>query len=101
MSPAAILSWPHDRYLLRRLAFRQTRYTSTGTAPPDNLEKNLSGKSFHLRQDPRIFAGALFVAALSIITELLFALVQRLVVPKALRRVPLDVERTPMPPALS
>ena len=47
-------------------------------------------------QDPRIFAGALFVAVLSIITELSLALVQRLVVPRALRRV--RVERTPVPP---
>jgi osmoprotectant transport system permease protein len=37
------------------------------------------------RNDPRIFAGALFVALLSVITELSLALVQRLVVPKALR----------------
>jgi osmoprotectant transport system permease protein len=47
-------------------------------------------------QDPRIFAGALFVAVLSIITELSLALVQRRVVPRALRRV--RVERTPAPP---
>jgi osmoprotectant transport system permease protein len=48
-------------------------------------------------QDPRIFAGALFVAVLSIITELSLALVQRLVVPKALRRV--RVDRIPVPPS--
>jgi osmoprotectant transport system permease protein len=37
------------------------------------------------RTDPRIFVGALFVAALSVITELSLALVQRFVVPKPLR----------------
>ncbi len=48
-------------------------------------------------QDPRIFAGALFVAVLSVITELSLALVQRLVVPKALRRVKVQVDETPVP----
>jgi osmoprotectant transport system permease protein len=47
-------------------------------------------------QDPRIFAGALFVAVLSIMTELSLALVQRLVVPRALRHV--RVDRVPAPP---
>jgi osmoprotectant transport system permease protein len=36
--------------------------------------------------DPRIFVGALFVAALSIVVELLLALVEHFVVPAALRR---------------
>ena len=49
-------------------------------------------------QDPRIFAGALFVAVLSVITELSLASVQRLIVPRALRRVEIDVDRTPVPP---
>jgi osmoprotectant transport system permease protein len=39
------------------------------------------------RHDPRIFVGAFFVAALSVITELSLALVQRFVVPKPLRHV--------------
>jgi osmoprotectant transport system permease protein len=52
-------------------------------------------------QDPRIFAGALFVAVLSVITELSLASVQRLVVPRALRHVEIEVDRTPLsPPAM-
>ncbi len=49
-------------------------------------------------EDPRIFAGALFVALLSVLTELSLAAVQRFVVPRALQHVEIDVDRTPVPP---
>lgn len=48
-------------------------------------------------QDPRIFVGALFVALLSVITELSLAAAQRLVVPRALQRAEIDVARTTVP----